>query len=251
MFISYIFVFIFGLVVGSFLNVLILRLPKSETLLTRSYCYKCNHTIKWYENIPLLSFLFLKGRCSNCNKKISFQYPVVELITAIVTLLLYIKIGFGLEFIIITLFYYTLIVLSFIDLEYKAVPDYLLIIALILALISYDSSFVTALQFAGAFVLLEIFATFYIQNIKYRITKNEALKDQKSLGEGDIPIIASIGAILGLKAGIVAIFISAVFAVIPSIYSNIVKKELEIPFIPFLTLGLFCEYIFNFSRIIG
>jgi leader peptidase (prepilin peptidase)/N-methyltransferase len=242
-------VFLSGLIIGSFLNMLIYRLPRSISLVNpkRSICPKCKGTIKWYENIPIVSFLLLKGKCSNCAQSISLQYPAVEFITALSTLLLYNKLGMGIELIIISLFCYTIIMLSFIDIEYKAVPDYLLIISLALALIVPGASFVTALEFAGAFVILEIFVTFYIQNIKYRLTKNEALRDQKSLGEGDIPIIAALGAILGLKAGLVAIALSAVFAIIPSVYSNMVKKEMEIPFIPFLSLGLFCEYIFDIS----
>ena len=88
----------------------------------------------------------------------------------------------------------------------------------------------------------------YIQNIKYKLTKDETLRTQKALGEGDIPIVAVIGAVLGLQAGFIAIFLGALFAIIPSIYNLIFKKDIETPFIPYLSLGFFAEYIFLFSK---
>ena len=99
--------------------------------------------------------------------------------------------------------------------------------------------------FAGGFVLLDFFITFYIQNIKSRFTKNEALKQQTALGEGDIPIIAIIGGVLGVKLGLVAIFLSSIFAIIPAILNNIIKKDIETPFIPFLALALFIVYNYD------
>ena len=239
-------IFLTGIVMGSFLNVLIYRLPLNISLIdpARSVCPACKKTIKWYENIPLVSyFLILKGRCSSCNEKISISYPVVELITGIVTLLLFMKLGFTFKFITMSLLFYTLIVLSFIDFKYKAVPDYLLILALFVSYIAMSDNIIEAVKnsflFAGAIALLELIVTFYIQNIKAKILKDESLKTQRSMGEGDIPIFAVIGAVAGIKFGFLAIFLSAVFALVPSL----IKKDLEIPFIPFLSLGLFVAYL--------
>lgn len=187
-----------------------------------------------------------------CDQSISLQYPIVEFITALLTWILYIKLGFTIELLFIALIIYTLIVLSFIDLKYKAVPDYLLLIVLLLSLFHFPFSFeqiTNAFLFAGAFILLNFIVTFYIQNIKAKITNNESLRDQEALGEGDIPIVASIGAILGVYSGIIAIFLSAVFAVIPAIYNLFVKDDVQTPFIPFLALGFLFEYLFNISRI--
>ncbi|MEA3513170.1 MAG: prepilin peptidase [Campylobacterota bacterium] len=236
---------IFGLVFGSFLNVLIYRLPLSISLINpkRSVCTNCNYTIKWYENIPVVSYIFLRGKCTNCKEKISIIYPIVEILTSFVTVLLYLKLGFKSDFFITTLLFYLLIILSFIDFEYKAVPDYLLILVFISAYLVPSFSFITALEFAGAIVILELFITYYIQNIKSRIVKDESLKDQKAMGEGDIPIFAIIGGILGLKLGVLAIFLSAILAIIPSLLNIIVKKDVETPFIPFLSLSLFIVYI--------
>ena len=241
------FVFIFGLIMGSFLNLLIYRLPKNISLLNpkRSICPKCNYQLKWYENIPLISYIFLKAKCSKCNNFISLIYPIVELFTATVTLFLFFKLGINIDFLIILILFYTLITLSFIDLKYKSVPDYLLLIALIVAFISSDFSFKNSLIFIGGIVLLEFFITFYIQNIKSRILNDDSLKTQKALGDGDIPIFAIIGGILGVKLGLFAIFLSTVFAIIPAIYNQIKKQEIETPFIPFLTLGLLVVYLFD------
>lgn len=247
------FVILYGLAFGSFLNVLIYRLPLSLCIIKpSSVCPSCQTKIAWYHNIPLLSYIFLRGKCASCKSKISFVYPFVEIISAIVTLLIFDKLGIGFTFFATMLVFYTLIVLSFIDIRYKAVPDYLLILVLFVSFFAIQSDFLTALQnaciFAGAFILLDFILTFYIQNIKYKLTKDESLKTQKALGEGDIPIVAVIGAILGLKAGFTAIFLGAFFAILPSIYNLIFKKDIETPFIPYLSLGFFVEFIFLFSE---
>jgi leader peptidase (prepilin peptidase)/N-methyltransferase len=240
-------IFIIGLIFGSFLNVLIYRLPLNISLLNpkRSACPNCDTTIKWYENIPLLSYVMLKGKCPNCNIKISVRYPLVELLSATISVLVFIKMGLSIDFLVTIMLFYTLIVLSFIDFEYKAVPDYILITALVISFLISNFSFKDALIFAGGFVLLELFITFYIQNIKARITKNEELRSQKALGEGDIPIVAIIGGVLGIKLGIMAIFLSAILAILPALYTTLIKKDIEIPFIPYLTFAFAICYIFD------
>ncbi len=226
---------------------LIHRLPSGVSLFKPlgSTCIHCKHRIKWHENIPVFSYLFLKGKCSNCSKPISIVYPLVELTTALVTLLLYMNYSPNWELIVTIALFYTLIVLSFIDLKYKAVPDYLLIIAVMLAVIIGD--LIDILIFAGGFVLLELVITFYIQNVKAKITKNKDLETQSALGEGDIPIAGVIGGLLGLQHGISAIFMAAVVGLLLSIYNLLSKKEIETPFIPFLSLGLFITFISGFN----
>ena len=243
----YIIIFVIGLIFGSFLNMLIHRLPSGVSLFKPlgSTCIHCKHRIKWHENIPVFSYLFLKGKCSNCSKPISIVYPLVELTTALVTLLLYMNYSPNWELIVTIALFYTLIVLSFIDLKYKAVPDYLLIIAVILTVIVGD--LIDILIFAGGFVLLELVITFYIQNIKAKITKNKDLETQSALGEGDIPIAGVIGGLLGLHLGISAIFLAAMLGLLMSIYNLLSKKEIETPFIPFLSLGLFITFITGFN----
>ena len=243
----YVIVFIAGLIFGSFLNVLIHRLPLGISLFkpVGSECPHCQHAIKWYENIPVVSYLFLKGKCSSCAGKISPIYPIVELTTGVVTLLLYIHQWFDLELLITIALFYTLIVLSFIDFKYKAVPDYLLIIVVLLTLIVGDWK--NTLIFMGGFVLLELVLTFYIQTIKAKITKNKNLENQHALGDGDIPIAGVIGGLIGIQLGISAIFLAAIIALFPAVYSLVSKQEIETPFIPFLSLGLFIVYTTGFS----
>lgn len=247
MMIIYLIILLIGLVFGSFLNVLIHRLPLSISLVNPvgSACPHCNNGIKWYENIPVFSYLALKGRCSNCSESISIIYPIVEIITALVTLTIYLNFLLNWELIAIIALFYTLIVLSFIDLKYRAVPDYLLIIAVILAIVVGD--IISVLIFTGGLLLLELIITFYIQNIKAKITGNKELETQRALGEGDMPIAGVIGGLLGIQLGVSAIFLAALLALLPAIYNLFSKKEIETAFIPFLSLGLFITLFSGFN----
>jgi leader peptidase (prepilin peptidase)/N-methyltransferase len=238
-----IFLTILGLIFGSFLNVLIYRLPLNISIIKPliSTCPVCNHQIKWYENIPVISYLLLKGKCSNCNNNISIIYPLVEIITAITTVLIYYKNLYIIDFTFIISIFYILIVLSFIDLKYKEVPGYLLIIILIPVI--FVGNIIDMLIFTGGAYLLNILITFYIQNIKAKLTNNKDLKTQIAMGEADIPIIGVMGGLLGLKLGFVAMVIAAISALLFAIYNLFIKQEIETPFIPFLTLGLFITYI--------
>lgn len=240
---------LFGGIIGSFLGMLIYRLPLEISLIDpkRSICPYCHYTLKWYENIPLISYLFLKGNCSNCKHSISLLYPIVELSTSLITVLLFIKLGFTIEFLIVLFIFYTLILLSFIDFKYKEVPDYILLL-LIITLFIYGvyfniNNFIFMLAFVGGFNLLNFIITYYIQNIKSKLLKDESLKDQIALGEGDMPVIASFGILLNPKMALLAIFLSAIFAIIPAIFNIMIKKDIQTPFIPFLSLGLFVTYI--------
>ncbi len=248
-----IFVFIVGLCFGSFFNVVILRLPLKESLLSRSSCPICKTKLAWYHNIPIFSYVFLKGHCAFCNKKISVQYPIVELLTAGITLSLFLKLSFSYDFFVVCVLFYLLVILSFIDLKYHAVPDYLLLSILFLVFfvpsLNLLEQLKSAFMLSGAVVLLVFVLNFYIQNIKSYLTQNEELRNQTALGEGDIPIIAVMAALLGIKGALVAIFLGSLFAIIPALYNKIVKKQHETPFIPFLSLGLGVEYIFAISKV--
>jgi len=249
-----VFSFIFGALFGSFLNVLILRLPEGKSFITpRSSCPTCNTTISWYYNIPIFSYLYLKAKCAYCQDRISLQYPIVEIICAIVSLSLFLKLGLSLYLLYALILFYTLIVLSFIDFKYKAVPDYLLLIVLIVSFFvtNFDliDAFKNAFIVSGAFVLLNFVVSFYIQNIKAKFLKDDSLRTQEAIGEGDIPILAMIGVILGLKGALTAIFLASIFAIIPSIYFNVKKKDIQTPFIPYLVLGFTFEYFFIISKV--
>ncbi|WP_419771222.1 MAG: prepilin peptidase [Candidatus Marinarcus sp.] len=247
-----VFLFITGVCFGSFINVLIIRLPLHNSIITPSCCPTCKKALKWYHNIPIFSYIALQGKCAYCQTAIDKQYIMVELIAGVLTLLLFQKLHFSSDFFVVLALFYLLLTLSLIDLKYKAVPDYLLLIALVLVFFVGEWSFLEQLKnatvFAGGFALLSFVVTFYIQNIKSRLLNDETLTKQTALGEGDIPIVAIIAALVGIKAGLVAIFLAALFAIMPAVYNSWVKKENETPFIPFLTLGLAIEYIFSLSK---
>ena len=115
-----------GAAIGSFLNVCIRRIPAGESpVFPASHCPKCNYSIRFYDNIPIISFLLLRGRCRNCRESISLQYPLVELLTAIMALLLFWKFGLTFKFLFSFLFACILIIITFIDLEHQIIPDVL------------------------------------------------------------------------------------------------------------------------------
>ena len=222
---------LFGVAIGSFLNVLILRIPKEENIaFPASHCLTCQSTLKWYHNIPLFSWLFLRGKCAFCKQPISMQYPLVELSTAII---------FGIcaqepalkDAILFSLIFSLLLALSIIDLRYKAVPDSLSLPALLLVVFTGDIllSMQDALLYAGGFALLRIVISF-------------AMK-KEAMGEADIIIAAIIGASLGTPLGLIAIYLSAIIS-LPA-FLIVAKKGFELPFIPFLTLGLWITYLFD------
>lgn len=231
--------FILGLIFGSFLNVLIIRIPLCQNIAyPASHCMVCHKPLRFYHNIPLFSWIFLKGQCSYCKSKISAQYPLIELISGLIFVICYFEeVNIYLS-ILTSLIFLLLLALSVIDLRYKAVPDALSIPALLLVLIhpEFFLRLENALIFAGAFALLRFIVSFVIK--------------KEAMGEADIIIAAIIGGILGITNGLMAIYISALLA-LPA-FLMVKKRGFELPFIPFLAFGLFIVYTFstNFSEMV-
>jgi leader peptidase (prepilin peptidase)/N-methyltransferase len=230
-----IFVFLIGISIGSFLNVVIYRLPRNKSIISPpSTCPKCNNRLKPWHNIPIISWLFLKGKCAYCSNNISIRYPVIETITGILAIIVYNKTGLDIFFIINFAIFATLLALSVIDIDYKAVPDSLNLLALTLSFFhSPDilSNFTNALLLMGGMSLIRYYVSF--------IVKREAM------GEGDIIVGGTMGALLGVKLALFALFIGSAIAIIPSIYNRIRNNDIELPFIPFLTIGTFIVWYFN------
>lgn len=223
---------LFGLCIGSFLNVAIIRLPKNESInLPASHCPTCLHPLAWYHNVPLFSWIFLRGKCAFCKSHISFQYPLVELSSAFLYAFIYFHLANTLQALLIASVFALLLALSIIDLRYKAVPDALSLPALVLAFCAGDPlvSLQNGLLFMGAFAFLRFFVS--------------ALAKKEVMGEADIIIAGIIGALLGIKLGLAAIYISAVIALI--IFMIIRKKGYELAFIPFLASGLSLTWLFE------
>lgn len=182
-----VFAFIFGLVIGSFLNCLIWRLYKDESLGGRSYCPKCRHAIAWYDNIPLLSFAFLKGRCRHCREKISWQYPLVEFITAILFLLTFQADASSSQF------------------SWLLLRDWFLIVTLMIVFV-YDFRWqlvpMKVVWFMGALILILniILGVFWMTELFYValgavfFLAQYLLTGKKGVGEGDIWLGAFLGA---------------------------------------------------------
>lgn len=134
------FVFLIGLLIGSFLNVCIYRIPKKESIVFgRSHCTGCSKEIKDYDLIPVISYIILGGKCRNCKTKISIKYPVVELLNAFLYLLLYVYYKFSIDFFIYAALVSLLIIISFIDYESKIIPNILVIILLFIGVFSFFS----------------------------------------------------------------------------------------------------------------
>lgn len=223
-------VFIFGIMIGSFLNVLIYRIPKGENIaFPASHCQSCLTPLKWYHNIPIFSWLFLRGKCGFCGEKISIQYPIVELITGLIAVALFYKLGLNWQLPIVFIVFSLLFALVMIDFKYMAVPDNLNYLALAFALIqpNYLDAIINALIAGGSIAILRIILT--------KILKKEAM------GEGDIPVIATMGALLGFPLFFVALFLSALLAMLPSLLA----RDKMVPFVPFLAMGTFIVYIFD------
>jgi leader peptidase (prepilin peptidase)/N-methyltransferase len=234
---------IIGLVFGSFLNVLISRIPKDENVaFPASHCPKCKTPLKSYHNIPLFSWLFLGGECAFCKEKISFQYPLIELLTGVIFASVYVKLGFNYMALMIALSFSFLLALSAIDYYIKMVPDSLNLLALTTAMMAAMSvqgfivNFQNALLFVGGFALLRFYLSYLLK--------------KEALGEGDLMVAGTMGAMVGIKLGLMAIFVSALLALpVMLLMRNETDERKMVPFVPFLAMALYLVYIFDFAFI--
>jgi len=236
-----VFIFILGLIIGSFLNVVILRMNTGRSVATgRSSCARCNTTLSWYELIPVFSFLGLRGKCKNCKKQISFQYPLVELITAIIFTILYTMViathGVGVAALLVFLFSATvaslLIVIFVYDIRHNIIPDTMVYLFIVLSLISIVWSAFTIPGFqigtavvAGVAVALPFFLLWYFSK-------------GAMMGFGDVKLALGIGWLLGLVGGysviLFAFWIGAIVGLFLLGLSRKYSMQSQIPFAPFL-----------------
>ena len=237
-------VFVLGLCIGSFLNVLIYRLPRSLTLGGRSFCPKCKKQIAWYDNIPLVSFILLRGKCRKCQFPISLKYPVVELLTGV----LFIGVIGGIRVIgaIGVLGYFAIvsamIAILFIDLEHQIIPDELIAIgvfgALGVFLPSHLSLLTSNLLSAAGASLFFLFL--------HLITKG------KGMGLGDVKLVFLMGLVLGFPKIIGSLYLAFLTGAIVGVILILTKKKRfgeHLPFGPFL-VGSFLTFLFWGDRII-
>jgi leader peptidase (prepilin peptidase)/N-methyltransferase len=234
-------VFVLGLIVGSFSNVCIYRIPRNESVIyPASHCPKCRTKIKPVDNIPLLSYILLKGRCHNCGSKISIQYPVVEFLTGLIYLIIYLTYGLSIQSLVYIILASALIIIAFIDLQEQIIPDIIslpgivvgLILSFIVPYISFINSALGALV-GGGIILI-------IAGVGSIIFKKEAM------GGGDVKLTAMIGAFLGWRYTIISLFLGfflGALAGIVLIMTKIKKREDAIPFGPFIVLGSIITFL--------
>ncbi len=233
-----IFIFLFGLSVGSFLNSLIYRLETNENfLIERSHCPKCGHILSWQDLIPLLSFILLKGKCRYCHQKISWQYPLVELATAILFVLTLYYTIYDLRFTIYQLTITSFLIVIFVyDLKHYLIPDEIIYPAIIIALI-FNFQFLIFNQFPifKSLILSAIGAAVFFLIIVL-------ISRGKWMGVGDIKLAILMGLFLGFPKILVALFSAFLIGAIIGIGLIILGKKTlksEVPFGPFLATGTF------------
>jgi len=240
-------VFILGLVIGSFLNVCIYRIPEGKSIVSPpSSCPSCGSRIRWYDNIPVLSYLMLRGRCRSCGERISIQYPLVELTTAVLSVLLFLRFGVSIDMLYFLVLTCSLIVISVIDIRLKLIPVRLCYFCMLfgMALSPLSSTgFINSVLGAsfGAGIVLFIIETYYV------------VRNVEGMGYGDANVLALIGAFLGWRKILLVLFIASLVGTAFGLtYMLLSRKGLKasIPFGPFLSAGAFITIILG-DRIIS
>lgn len=241
--------FVLGAIVGSFLNVCIWRIPRDESIVRPgSKCPGCGTPIRFYDNIPLVSYLILRGKCRRCGQKISMRYPAVELFTALLFAAFSGLFGLSIELAAGLVFACLLVVISFIDLEFLIIPDVLSIGGLILGLLF---SFARRAPFFGqdlsiAFgslpaIIQSLLGVFIGGGILYAIAKlYEIVRRAEGMGGGDIKLLAMIGAFCGITGVVFALVAGSIIGALVGIPFMLAKgkgAKYAIPFGPFLSLG--------------
>lgn len=239
---DYLVVFLFGITLGSFYNVLIYRLPRNVSVVfPSSHCPECKERIRWYDNIPLISFLLLRGKCRSCGARISLQYPLVELSSGLLALYSYFKWGLSFDALVYFSFFSALMVASLIDLKFFIIPDLITLPGIVFGLGSsfFRSDITVSQSFLGAIVGFLIPAFVYLYYVKVR--------KMEGLGFGDVKLLTLIGSVTGIYGVFSALFLGSLFGLLFALPSIVRNKNVQfvIPFGPFLSLGCFVGVLFK------
>ena len=244
-------VFLLGLIVGSFLNVVIHRTPRGENIAwPGSHCPQCGENLRWYHNVPLLSWVVLGRRCAFCREPISIRYPLVELLNGFLWAALYLKLAPQLQnnvdvagllyFLLIAATFSALLALSMIDFEYLAVPDSVNFFALATALAAAAAHAWQVGDWGIAWHALRdaAIAAGGLWLLAWFIGKATG---KEAMGGADVIVAGTMAALLGLPGFFVALFIAAILAITPSLLA----RDTMIPFVPFLALGTLILYLLD------
>lgn len=238
--------FFFGAMIGSFLNVCIYRLPKEESIVfPSSHCLGCMKPIAWFDNIPVISFVILRARCRNCKQKISFQYPLIEIVTGLMFVLFYSTFGITVTSVIFLIFSLALLVCTVIDWYHQIIPDVITLPGMLIGLAvsaAYPAlhgetifwkgllaAFLGLLAGGGFLYVSAVLAEYFLK--------------KEAMGGGDIKLLGLIGTLLGWQGSIWTIFISSVLGSIMGLWMRLVQKKEYFPFGPAIALAAFL-YIF-------
>jgi len=248
-----IFVFLFGSIIGSFLNVCIHRMPEDGYSLMHpsSHCPNCKKPINWYDNIPLISYILLGGACRFCKARIRLRYFIVELLTAVTFLWTYIYFGLTYNFFVFVIFFCGLIVATFIDIQHRIIPDEISVGGIVVGLLlnairgvslnpfSFEprpvlNSFLGVVIGGGVIYL----TGFLFDLIYFKLLKKPPIQGEtESMGGGDVKLLAMIGAFLGWQGALITFFVAPFFGAIIGIVNLVAKKDHTIPYGPFLSLA--------------
>lgn len=227
--------FMFGAIVGSFLNVVIIRLPEGKSVVfPSSRCPSCRKEIRFYDNIPILSYFILLGRCRNCGARFSIRYPAVEFLTACLSLALFWRFGLSAELVVFFLFCAAMVVVFWIDLDHMIIPDVISLNGLAVGMVAASAGLLEGMNWklsvGGA---LMGGAILYFPAVIY-----EKIRGIEGLGGGDIKLLAMIGAFTGPFGVIFVLFLSSLAGTLFALFGMAVKgtrSTTPIPFGPFLT----------------
>jgi len=260
--IAWIVVFIFGAIVGSFLNVCIHRMPNGESVVwPSSHCPKCKKRIPAYDNIPFISYILLGGRCRFCKERISLRYPLVEFLTAVLFLLFYMRFGLSFDFLLYIVLVCLLITASFIDIAHRIIPDEVSLGGIVLGILLsvVRSVHINPFFWQGRFLLdsflgvivggaIIYFSGFIFDLLYFKLLKKPPIQGEtESMGGGDVKLLAMIGAFLGWKLALITFFIAPFFGLSVGVINLILKKDHTIPYGPFLSLAAILALFFGES----
>lgn len=225
----YIIIFLYGIVIGSFLNVCICRIPEKESIMPRSHCMNCGGTLHWYDMFPVFSYIILKGRCRNCGAKISKQYPLIEALNGILYIIVFMANGININSVLYCLMTSVLIVLTMIDERTFEIPLCLNITLAVIGVLMCmaDRENIVSHLIGAVCVSFILFIIWF-------------LSSGKAIGGGDVKLMVSAGLILGWKLAITAFIIACVLgSVLHLIRMKVSKAEHMLAMGPYLSIGIF------------
>ena len=233
-------IFLYGIIIGSFLNVCIYRIPKKENIVTtRSHCMSCGYQLRWYDLIPLFSWLALGGRCRKCKAKISVQYPLIEALNGVLYLIVFLRYGVSIETLLYCLMASALLALSVIDFRTFEIPLGFNVFIAVLGLVRVLTDLTNWQEYAVGF-----FAVSVVLYIIYVITKG------RGIGGGDIKLMAASGLLLGWKCNILAFLLGCIIgSVIHLLRMRFTKAERVLAMGPYLSIGIYISALWGMQLI--